>query len=124
MLGVVFVLLVCFLRGGIVGGLVTLYGFLTGKRAKVPEEEAPTGFMAEAEQKRARAEIPRRSLSAAATTLHAKRGNGSGPVLRATGLTKRYGGLVANADIDFTVNRGELRGIIGPNAMAQLTVKF
>ena len=120
-LGVVFVLLVCFLRGGIVGGLVTLYGFLTDKRAKVPEEEAQTGLTAEAEPKTAHAEIPRQSLSAAATTLHAKRGNGSGPVLRATGLTKRYGGLVANADIDFTVNRGELRGIIGPNGAGKST---
>ena len=39
----------------------------------------------------------------------------SGPILQATGLTKRYGGLVANSDIDFTVDHGELRGIIGPN---------
>ena len=30
-------------------------------------------------------------------------------------MTKRYGGIVANGDIDFTVTQGELRGIIGPN---------
>jgi branched-chain amino acid transport system permease protein len=45
----------------------------------------------------------------------------SGPILQATGLTKRYGGLVANADIDFTVNHGELRGIIGPNGAGKST---
>ncbi len=31
----------------------------------------------------------------------------SGPILQATGLTKRYGGLLANSDIDFTVDHGE-----------------
>src|ERR1700760_2679162 len=43
-LGVVFVLLVCFLRGGIIGGLVDLYGYLTGKHTKAPVEEAPSGL--------------------------------------------------------------------------------
>ena len=41
--------------------------------------------------------------------------------VQATGLTKRYGGLVANNDIDFTVNHGELRGIIGPNGAGKTT---
>ncbi len=36
-------------------------------------------------------------------------------------MTKRYGGLLANSDIDFTVNRGELRGIIGPNGAGKST---
>ena len=44
----------------------------------------------------------------------------SGPILQANGLTKRYGGLVANSDIDFTVNHGELRGIIGPNGAGKI----
>ena len=47
--------------------------------------------------------------------------NHSGPILQASGLTKRFGGLVANSDIDFTVNRGELRGIIGPNGAGKTT---
>jgi branched-chain amino acid transport system permease protein len=41
--------------------------------------------------------------------------------LQASGLTKRYGGLVANSDIDFTVNHGEVRGIIGPNGAGKTT---
>jgi branched-chain amino acid transport system permease protein len=120
-LGVVFVLLVCFLRGGIVGGLVDLFGYLAGKRAKAVVEEAPSGLTAEAEQKAAEAEIAKQSAPALSPARRAAHANCSGPILRASGLTKRYGGLVANGDIDFTVNKGELRGIIGPNGAGKST---
>ena len=36
-------------------------------------------------------------------------------------ITKRYGGLIANSDINFTVNHGELRGVIGPNGAGKST---
>jgi branched-chain amino acid transport system ATP-binding protein len=36
-------------------------------------------------------------------------------LLDVKGLTKRYGGLTANAEITFDVSRGEILGIIGPN---------
>jgi branched-chain amino acid transport system permease protein len=42
-------------------------------------------------------------------------------VLEARGLTKRYGGLFANQDIDFSVAEGELRGVIGPNGAGKST---
>jgi branched-chain amino acid transport system permease protein len=48
-------------------------------------------------------------------------GGKSGQILQATGLTKRYGGVVANSDIDFTVDHGEMRGIIGPNGAGKST---
>ena len=38
-----------------------------------------------------------------------------------SGITKRYGGLIANSDIDFSVNHGERRGIIGPNGAGKTT---
>ena len=120
-LGVVFVLLVCFLRGGIVGGIADLYHLLTGKRTKEAPEQAPTGLTAEAEQKAAEAEIAKRSAAVPTPAFATKRDNGSGPILKASGLTKRYGGLVANSDIDFSVDRGELRGIIGPNGAGKST---
>ena len=37
------------------------------------------------------------------------------------GLSKRYGGLLANSDIDFSVDHGEIRGIIGPNGAGKST---
>ena len=110
-LGVVFVLLVCFLRGGIVGGIVDLYRFATGKRNnEPPPEEAPIELDVQTSQQAA--PLPVKDVEHAAY---------SGPILKATGLTKRYGGLVANSDIDFSVNEGELRGIIGPNGAGKST---
>jgi len=118
-LGVVFVLLVCFLRRGIVGGLEDLYRWIFGKRAQAFKpagavERRPSLQAVLAKEPAAREPAP---LSAAV-----RRGAGDpGPVLRATGLTKRFGGLVANSEIDFTVDRGELRGIIGPNGAGKST---
>lgn len=117
-LGVVFVLLVCFLRHGLIGGIKDLYEFAIGKRA---------GKLAADEQADATAvpvnvaETARKSVVMPMPLRRQKAGGASGPVLQATGLTKRYGGLVANSDIDFTVNRGELRGIIGPNGAGKST---
>jgi branched-chain amino acid transport system permease protein len=73
------------------------------------------------EQQAARVEI---AAEPAATPLPAhepKTEKFSGPILEATRLTKRYGGLVANSDINFTVNQGEMRGIIGPNGAGKTT---
>ncbi len=114
-LGTVFVLLVTFLRKGIIGGLKDLYEFATGgkKVAEPTEAESLSDFRVGAEQSVA---------AAAALAPHKREGDRtSGPILQARGLTKRYGGLLANSDIDFTVNHGELRGVIGPNGAGKST---
>ena len=123
-LGLVFVLLVCFLRGGLIGGIRDLYEMTTRKRAAglEPEEAAPIpGMTAADEQKAARAEIAGQPPATPLPARGRKTETFSGPILEATRLTKRYGGLVANSDINFTVNHGELRGIIGPNGAGKTT---
>ncbi|HEY5280064.1 MAG TPA: branched-chain amino acid ABC transporter ATP-binding protein/permease [Pseudolabrys sp.] len=120
-LGIVFVLLVVFLRRGIVGGLVSLQRFVTGRTRRQHEaiESDPRAVAAA-------------SLAAAVATADAPmvefvpsarrpKPSDDAIILQAKGLTKRYGGIVANNNIDFSVRRGELRGIIGPNGAGKST---
>jgi branched-chain amino acid transport system permease protein len=107
-LGVVFVLLISFLRRGILGGVADLYRKLSSAR--------------QPERKRAVATDEARASGAATPPLPSRPiPRFEGPILVAKGLTKRYGGLLANNDIDFSVRQGELRGIIGPNGAGKST---
>ncbi len=115
-LGVIFVLLVCFLRRGIIGGFVDLYAYVT-RRGRHPET-ADDAFLGDDTAGNEAAT----AAAAAAPALRQREGaNLAVPILQVSGLTKRYGGLVANSDIDFTVNHGELRGVIGPNGAGKST---
>ena len=123
-LGLVFVLLVCFLRRGIIGGFVDLYAYIAGKHAvdAEPADEKPTlGVSVEDEQRAIAAALANAPQVPALPPVHRATDRQTGPILQASGLTKRYGGLAANSDIDFTVNHGELRGIIGPNGAGKST---
>jgi branched-chain amino acid transport system ATP-binding protein len=44
------------------------------------------------------------------------------PLLEVSGLTKRFGGLVAVNDIGFSIRPGEILGLIGPNGSGKSTV--
>ncbi len=108
-LGIVFVLLVCFLRRGIVGAIIELYELATAHAKTTEPLESrvePVASPAPARMTMADRHVPERA---------------SGAILEATGLSKRYGGLAANSDIDFVVNHGEMRGIIGPNGAGKST---
>jgi branched-chain amino acid transport system permease protein len=104
-LGLVFVLLVVFLRHGIVGGIAALM-----RRRTIHEAPAEDARIAEGGGE-IRLAIPPRNVA----DPNAK------PVLEVRNLTKRYGGLVANSGINFSVQPGELRGIIGPNGAGKST---
>ena len=112
-LGLVFVLLVCFLRRGIFGALVDLAGWMRrGGRAKAeidPDAGADDATAADF------------ASSSALATLNAALSGRTETILEAKGISKRYGGVVANDNIDFVVQHGELRGIIGPNGAGKST---
>jgi branched-chain amino acid transport system permease protein len=106
-LGVVFVVLVVFLRHGVIGALVDLYRWAAAR--KTAAHEAPES------DPNAPALAPAPSPAAAGpVTL-------GGKILETHKLTRRYGGLLANRDIDFSVREGELRGVIGPNGAGKST---
>ena len=121
-LGVVFVLLICFLRHGLIGGIEDLYALATRGRAKPIEPKPATpapGMDAGDEQNSEKIALANKPAPTPAA--HRETDRTSGPILQATGLTKRYGGLLANSDIEFTVDHGERRGVIGPNGAGKST---
>jgi len=119
-LGLVFVLLVFFLRRGIIGGLVDLAKWGWGRFAPSAASPAPAAAIPVAS---AAADLPPqpRPVPAAALASRPTVAGATGHILSTEGLTKRYGGIISNNNIDFIVKRGELRGIIGPNGAGKTT---
>jgi branched-chain amino acid transport system permease protein len=108
-LGLVFVLLVCFLRRGLIGGLRDLAEWFAARpHPAAPEEAAELAAAA--------------PLASIGPSRRRQEAPFSGPVLEARGLNKSFGGLAANRDINLAVEQGELRGIIGPNGAGKSTL--
>ena len=101
-LGIIFVLLIIFLRRGIAGGIADLWHLVRPARTHtaVAEPTKPAGEPNEP--------IARRPIS-------------DRVAIETRGLGKRYGGIVANEAIDFVVHEGEIRGLIGPNGAGKST---
>src|SRR5690606_29819555 len=92
-LGIVFVLLVVFLRHGLAGAISDGYRWIRRGRKGTAQPSAPV--------------TPRKPLASNASSgkmKHKATKSKEGVLLSASGLTKRYGGLAANSDIDFSVN--------------------
>jgi branched-chain amino acid transport system ATP-binding protein/branched-chain amino acid transport system permease protein len=107
-LGVIFVLLVCFLRRGIVGAIVDVASL--GRRKREGRESDPNAVAAASSSNGYAPLVPEIAPQ--------QKGEF---ILEARGVSKRYGGVVANSDINFSVRRGELLGIIGPNGAGKST---
>jgi branched-chain amino acid transport system permease protein len=106
-LGLVFVLLVCFLRRGLIGGLRYLVARFTAKPHPPAPEEAPM--------------IDTAGLPAIKVAQRRVDAPFDGPVLETRDLSRSFGGLHANRDINFVIQPGELRGVIGPNGAGKST---
>ncbi len=44
------------------------------------------------------------------------------PVLECRGIERRFGGIVAVSGVDFSIHRGEIFGLVGPNGSGKTTV--
>lgn len=45
-----------------------------------------------------------------------------GAILQVQGITKRFGGLIANHNLNFSLNEGQIVGLIGPNGAGKTTL--
>src|SRR5690242_13571363 len=92
-LGVIFVLLVCFLRQGILGGIRDLFLASRKKTTEPTEPQSVTNVEHDAtnQSPAGRAEISRLPTTAIPERHHAN-AHFTGPILQATGLSKHYGG--------------------------------
>jgi branched-chain amino acid transport system permease protein len=120
-LGVIFVLLVCFLRRGLIGGLADFFLLVSGtkKKSEPPQEAFTTA--AGGGEKVAAAEVLHHPALTSMPPRCRDTDRETGKILQTIGLSKQYGGLAANSDINFSVGHGERRGIIGPNGAGKTT---
>ena len=120
-LGIVFVLLVVFLRRGLIGGGVDLIDLVTRRTKTEGDQEPDTQSVSRLNSLSAAATDDSSAGADAPPPVRRRVTDHKGPMLEARALTQYYGGLAANRDINFSVDHGEIRGIIGPNGAGKST---
>jgi branched-chain amino acid transport system permease protein len=126
-IGAGFLTLLSQYAGGTLGGLgrgydYVVYGFAI-MLAAVYEPRGLVGVIERVRRRPPSDRVPlsvRTSPSAAGDSLRSR--SSGAPLLRAAGLSKRFGGLQALQDVDLEVRRGEIVGILGPNGAGKSTV--
>jgi ABC-type branched-subunit amino acid transport system ATPase component/ABC-type branched-subunit amino acid transport system permease subunit len=97
--GIILFLVIVFLRRGIVGTIKAAIEKRTAVPRAPSEEGRPVAAVLPA---------PRRPAA-------------PGPVLELRGVTKAFGGVRAVAELDMSVERGSIHGLIGPNGSGKTT---
>jgi len=103
--GFVFILVIVFMPGGIAGWFTKLAKKLEAKlfKSSTSASETPSTVI----------------------KLHKQADMGSissAPILEVSKLKKSFGGLLAVNNLDFTVDRGEIKSVVGPNGAGKTTV--
>jgi branched-chain amino acid transport system permease protein len=125
-IGAGFLTLLSQYAGGTLGGLGRGYDYVVyGLAIMLAAVYEPRGLGGVIDRFRRRPPFDRVPLPVRAEASHAKDSappSIGAPLLHATGLSRRFGGLAALQDIDLEVRRGEIVGILGPNGAGKSTL--
>ena len=118
----IFVLLICFLRRGLIGGIDDLYQLAIGPRKKTePVEDAPTADLTRKMSRMLQPPAPRSRRRLPPCPHDTAIDRTSGPILQAKGLTKRYGGLAPIVTSISSSTMANCAASSGPTAPARST---
>jgi branched-chain amino acid transport system permease protein len=119
LVGVLFILTLFVMPKGIVG---TLGSLVSRRRRQAEVAEADGAGLEVTVGLEEDADVPAADRSPTAPADDVPEGVGGEPLLVISGIGKSFGGLKAVADIDLTVDRGQIHAVIGPNGAGKSTL--